>query len=128
MIRDSGCLKYLSFGEFKFKIQLFVQLDLEKLRETSDEKDVANKLDIDRCFETSSKDGRGIDEVVDFLLEEVIAPAINHVLIDTYMFLQILRRNLVETQDGEQYQQTERVSLNRMDNMLDKKKCCKSSQ
>lgn len=49
----------------------FLQLDLADKRETSDEKDVANKLDIDRCFETSSKDGRGIDEVVDYLLEEV---------------------------------------------------------
>ena len=53
---------------------ILVQLDLVNKRETSDEKDVANKLDIDRCFETSSKDGRGIDEVVDFLLEEVRVP------------------------------------------------------
>lgn len=49
------------------------KLDLANHRETYDEKDVANKLDIDRCFEVSSKDGRGIDEVVDFLLEEVRA-------------------------------------------------------
>ena len=55
----------------KYNLYFSTQLDLANKRETSDEKDVANKLDIDRCFETSSKDGRGIDEVVDFLLEEV---------------------------------------------------------
>jgi len=48
-----------------------LQLDLAKDRETSGAKEVAEKLDIDRCFEASSKDGRGIDEVVDFLLEQV---------------------------------------------------------
>ena len=53
-----------------------LQLDLADQRETHNEKDVADKLDIDRCFESSSKDGRGIDEVVDFLLEEVRAPDI----------------------------------------------------
>jgi len=50
---------------------LLLQLDLAKDRKTSGAKDVAEKLDIDRCFEASSKDGRGIDEVVDFLLEQV---------------------------------------------------------
>lgn len=83
------------------------KLDLANHRETYDEKDVANKLDIDRCFEVSSKDGRGIDEVVDFLLEE------------------ILRRNILESQDGQQQQPTERVSLDRIDNELDERKCCK---
>ena len=51
-------------------------MDLANQRETSEEKDVADKLDIDRCFEASSKDGRGIDEVVDFLFEEVRYPGI----------------------------------------------------
>ena len=51
-----------------------MQLDLAAHCETHNAKDVADKLDIDHCFEASSKDGRGIDEVVDFLLEEVSTP------------------------------------------------------
>ena len=63
-----------------------LQLDLADQCETHNEKDVADKLDIDHCFEASSKDGRGIDEVVDFLLEEVRAPDIYILITFTYFY------------------------------------------